>query len=118
MTAEHYFQAAKYFKTNPKYAEQIRVAPTPKMAKALGQSRTHPIRGDWEDVKEAFMREAVMEIFKSHERIRKILLATGDQLLIEDAPTDYYWGCGRTGTGKNRLEHILMEVRATLKEQE
>lgn len=44
-----------------------------------------------------------------------MLLATGAEELIENAPTDYFWGCGRTGSGKNKLGHILMRVRQELK---
>lgn len=40
---------------------------------------------------------------------------TDDEELIENAPSDYYRGCGRTGTGKNKLGLILMEVRANLR---
>ena len=35
--------------------------------------------------------------------------------LIEAAPADYFWGVGRTGTGKNRLGVLLMELRAALR---
>ena len=44
-----------------------------------------------------------------------LLLETEARELIENAPSDYYWGCGQTGTGKNRLGHLLMELRAALK---
>ena len=44
-----------------------------------------------------------------------MLLATGEEELIENAPGDYYWGCGRTGTGLNMLGKILMEVRNALR---
>ena len=42
-------------------------------------------------------------------------LATGDEELVEDSPNDYYWGRGRSGTGKNMLGRILMEVRDELR---
>jgi N-glycosidase YbiA len=45
------------------------------------------------------------------------LLATGDDLLVENAPGDYYWGCGKDGSGKNRLGTILMEVREILRRE-
>lgn len=117
MTVEHYFQAAKFFPTDPDYAEEIRVAATPRRAKQLGRSRKHPLREDWDAIKEDVMREAVRAKFLAHDEIRARLLATGDEELIENAPTDYYWGCGRSGTGKNRLGHILMELRAELAEE-
>ena len=57
------------------------------------------------------MRYAVQAKFDTHQRLRTELIATQTETLIEDAPTDYYWGAGRTGTGKNRLGEILMETR-------
>ena len=32
-------------------------------------------------------------------------------MIIEDSPTDYYWGCGKDKTGRNELGKILMKVR-------
>ena len=41
---------------------------------------------------------------------------TGEEELAEAAPTDFYWGVGRDGTGQNRLGHLLMRIRAELRE--
>ena len=60
------------------------------------------------------MRKAVFEKFSQNEDIKKILLSTGDEELIENTSDDYYWGCGTKGTGKNMLGKILMEVREKL----
>lgn len=114
-TSEHYFQAQKFAGTP--YAEQIRRAATPKQAAALGRDRNQPLRTDWEQVKDAVMRRAVLRKFETHADIRAILLATKDEELVENAPGDYYWGCGRTGTGQNKLGKILMDVRVTLRER-
>ena len=43
--------------------------------------------------------------------IRQIMLGTGNSLLVENSLIDYDWGCGADGSGKNRLVHILREVR-------
>jgi ribA/ribD-fused uncharacterized protein len=112
-TVEHYFQAQK-FPGSP-YVERIRLAHTPKDAKTLGRSRVVPLRTDWEQVKDDIMRRAVRRKFETHAALRALLLGTGDAVLIEDAPGDYYWGCGSAGTGKNMLGLILMEVRAALR---
>jgi N-glycosidase YbiA len=61
------------------------------------------------------MRKAVLCKFQTHEDIREILLGTGDEHIVENAPSDYYWGCGKEGTGKNRLGLILVEIRAQLR---
>lgn len=113
-TVEHYFQAQK-FPDHPDYQERIRQATTPKQAKSLGRTREVPIRLDWERVKEEVMRRALQAKFGSHAELRGILIETADRPLIEDAPTDSYWGSGRAGTGKNRLGVLLMELRAALR---
>ena len=108
-TSEHYFQAQKFVGTT--HANHIRNVKTPKDAARLGRQRTRPLRSDWEQVKENVMRKAVLCKFETHEDIRNILLSTGTQELVENAPGDYFWGCGQNGTGQNRLGEILMEVR-------
>lgn len=113
-TAEHYFQAQK-FPSQPAYQEKIRVARSPKDAKALGRSRKVPLRPDWEQVKDEVMRRALRAKFLAHPELAAALLATGTRVLVENAPSDEYWGCGRTGTGKNRLGCLLMELRSTLR---
>jgi ribA/ribD-fused uncharacterized protein len=66
-------------------------------AKRLGSSREYPLRTDWESVKDDVMRDAVRAKFTQHEDIRAVLLGTGDELLIEAAFNDSYWGSGPTG---------------------
>jgi ribA/ribD-fused uncharacterized protein len=114
-TVEHYFQAQKFpGGENAAYRETIRCAKTPKEAKALGRTRSIAIRLDWEDVKEDIMRDALRMKFAAG-KLRELLLATGDRVLIEASPFDTYWGCGRSGKGKNRLGELLMQVRAELR---
>lgn len=112
-TTEHYFQAQKFPKTE--HCEQIRQAKTPKDAAKMGRERSRPLRQDWEQVKDDIMRKCVLRKFETHADIREILLATGDEEIVENAPGDYYWGCGKDGSGKNMLGQILMEVREILR---
>lgn len=113
-TSEHYFQAQKFAGTSN--VEEIRQAKTPKQAAKMGRDRSRPLRTDWEEVKDSIMRQAVLHKFETHADIRKVLLSTGDQLIVEKAPRDYYWGCGANGSGKNKLGLILMEVREMLRD--
>lgn len=110
-TMEHYFQAMK-FPDSPEYQNKIRRARTPKEAKSLGRTREHPIRPDWNAVRDDVMRRAVSAKFAAHPELAAGLKATQNEELIENAPRDFYWGCGHTGSGKNRLGEILMETRA------
>lgn len=82
----------------------------------MGRSRRHKLREDWEQVKDDVMRRAVRRKFETDADLRELLLATSDEPLVENAPTDYYWGCGKTGTGRNMLGKMLMEVRAQLRQ--
>src|SRR4028118_1578205 len=114
-TSEHYFQAQKFAGTP--HAEEIRQVKTPKDVAKMGRERKRPLRRDWEDVKDEIMRKAVLKKFESHAGIREILLATGDEEIIENSPIDYYWGCGADGSGKNMLGKILVEVREILRKR-
>lgn len=115
-TSEHYFQAQKFAGTE--FEEKVRLAPSAKEAANLGRRRDFPLRSDWEQVKDDVMRRAVLKKFETHADIREVLIATGDQELVENTRGDYYWGCGKDDTGKNMLGIILMEVRATLRERD
>ncbi|MCC7447236.1 MAG: NADAR family protein [Anaerolineae bacterium] len=115
-TSEHYFQAQKFVGTP--HVEDVRNAKTPKEAAKIGRDDKRPLRTDWEQVKDDVMRRAVLRKFETHADIRAILLSTGDEELVENSPTDRYWGCGKDGTGKNVLGKILVEVRDILRKQE
>lgn len=112
-TSEHYFQAQKFAGTE--YEEEIQLSATPMEAANLGRDRNKPLRKDWEQVKDSIMKEAILAKFKTHDDIREILISTGDNEIIEKTTSDYYWGCGSNGTGRNMLGKILMEVRTILK---
>ncbi len=112
-TSEHYFQAQKFVGTP--YFEKVQQAKTPLEAANIGGDRSLPLRLDWRQVKDEFMKKAVLAKFQNHVDIQDILLSTGDHLLVETTSHDYYWGCGEDGSGKNRLGQILMEVRTILR---
>ncbi|NEP37403.1 NADAR family protein [Moorena sp. SIO3B2] len=113
-TSEHYFQAQKFAGTS--HVEEIRSCKTPAEAASMGRERTRPLRRDWEEIKDDVMGRGLLCKFQTHADIREILLGTRDELIVEDAPQDYYWGCGKDRSGKNRLGEILMEIRAILRE--
>ena len=111
--SEHYFQAMKFHDAD--YRRAICSDPNPMTAKKLGQTRKVPLRPDWDNVKDDIMLVAVREKFRAYPDLAALLLSTGDEDIIEAAPTDYYWGAGRTGSGKNMLGKILMRVRDELR---
>jgi ribA/ribD-fused uncharacterized protein len=115
-TSEHYFQAQKFAGTPRE--EEIRLASSARVAARMGRSRQHPLRPDWEAMKDAIMREVVLAKFTQRNDLRDILLSTGDEALVEHTENDSYWGDGGDGTGCNRLGQILMSVREELRGKE
>jgi N-glycosidase YbiA len=111
-TVEHFFQAQKF--NDPLAQQRIRRAVTPKDARMFGQSRTFELRADWDTVREEIMLEALRLKF-SIPIARELLLSTGDRMLIESSPYDYYWAAGQDGSGLNRLGHLLVQVRTELR---
>lgn len=114
-TSEHFFQAMKFEGTE--HEEIVRGAIGPGAAAAMGRDRKRPLREDWEQVKDDVMRTALYAKFTRYPRLRELLLATGDEHIIEDSPYDYYWGCGAKGDGKNMLGILLVELRERLRKK-
>lgn len=116
-TVEHYYQAQKFVGTaDAAIIPVIHAASTPEQAAALGRDRTRMVRPDWEQVKTQVMHEAVLKKFLTHTDIQAILISTGELLIVENSPTDCYWGCGQDKTGQNHLGKILMSVRQEIRQ--
>jgi ribA/ribD-fused uncharacterized protein len=115
-SVEHYYQAQKF--VDPELQQKIRKAEKPAIAKSLAGKYKAAIRPDWDEVKEAAMERAVRRKFELYPDLRALLLATGKEDLAEAAPTDYYWGVGRDGSGLNKLGVLLMRLRAELRRGE
>ena len=112
---EHYYQAQKF--ADSKLQQKFRKAEKPVIAKRLADKYQAAARPDWTDMKDAVMERAMRCKFAQHEDLRRLLLSTGDDELAEAAPNDYYWGIGQDGTGQNKLGHLLMRIRAELREE-
>ncbi|WP_414579025.1 NADAR family protein [Anabaena sp. CCY 9402-a] len=116
-TVEHFYQAQKFVgSVDAVIIPVIRAAKTPEDAAALGRCSSRRLRLDWDLVKTQVMREAVLKKFLTHSDIREILLSTGNEVLVENSPTDYFWGCGADNTGQNHLGKVLMSVREDLRQ--
>ncbi len=111
-SVEHYFQAQKF--TDKEHQVKILNSHSAKQAAELGRSRKVQIRKDWERIKDQIMFEAVLKKFQTHKELATMLLSTGEEPIVENAPGDYYWGSGKDGTGLNKLGHILEQVCAEI----
>ena len=73
------------------------------------------LRKDWEDVKIQVMENGLRLKFQD-PTLRKKLLATEDEELVEGNPWgDRYWGVCN-GSGKNKLGKLLMKIRKELQD--
>lgn len=130
-TVEHFYQAQK--SADPEYRQAIRAAESPGIAKRLAAPPDAPRkvssqswfrrtgnlpRGDWHEVKLDLMRRADWAKFHQNPALGRLLLATGDAVLIEDSPFEPFWGIGQDGHGLNWAGRVLMEVRQRLRELE
>jgi len=114
-TTEHFYQAHKFDPSDPlagAWFAQIAAADSPAIAAHIGRSHPEHYRPDWDRVKIPIMYRAVRQKFLTHPAIRQVLLDTGEAMLVENSPVDYFWGCGTDGTGQNQLGKLLMQLRA------
>jgi len=116
-SSEHFFQAMKFVTTDLEWAKEIQRARTPAESAKMGRDRKHPLREDWEDIKDDVMRVALFYKFTQNPALMYFLRGTKDAILVEHTVNDAYWGDGGDGTGKNMLGKLLMEIRDTENEQ-
>lgn len=68
------------------------------------------------------MKKALKYKFTQNKNLKKLLLLTGDKLLIEDSPYDGFFGVGGRGNKpikgvNNHLGYLLMDLRKKLKKK-
>jgi N-glycosidase YbiA len=109
-TCEHAYQAAKC--TDPVGQEAIRNARSPLQAKALAKEIHKDAKdSDWERKKVAVVEEILRAKLAQHPEAREALKESGDEDIVEDSPTDYFWGEGADGSGQNVLGKLWMKLR-------
>ena len=93
--------------------ERLRISKyDPETAKQEGRKLT--LRDDWDNVKLKVMYEICMIKFTTYPDLKRRLLETGNEELVEGNDWgDTYWGvCD--GKGENHLGKILMRIRSEL----
>eukprot|EP00935_MAST-01C_sp_MAST-1C-sp1_P000730 g730.t1 len=101
-SCEQYFQAQKFY--DDAYRRVIMAETDGDQLWSLGQSRQHPIREDWEELKVEVMYKANKEKFLQNEQLRAVLVATQGDIRAGGFPFWAKW---------NAI--ILMLVREELK---
>ena len=112
-SSEAYFQSRK---TSDPIVRQKFVGLTPDESKRLGRRVT--LRHDWEEIKDQVMTEVLEAKFSQNPDLSKLLVETGNALLVEgNTWGDKYWGVCK-GEGKNRLGFLLMVLREKIIKEE
>ncbi|KAG1746934.1 DUF1768-domain-containing protein [Suillus lakei] len=111
-TSEHLFQSFKFTGPNKRLAERIRLCgDSPSAAFNEAQRLKQYVRHDWKDINIRKMKRAIRCKFEQHDKLKILLLTTGNAYIVEDSPTDYFWGIGAMKTGRNELGEALMRLR-------
>lgn len=114
-SVENYFQSQRFVGTDDDYSELIRNKTNSALCRAMGKSKEHPARADWDDVKNEIMFRGLLAKFQTHPELATTLEKTGDALIEEENPADDYWGIGKDGKGANMMGKALMRVRQALR---
>lgn len=109
-TCEHAYQATKC--TDLAGRDAIRMARSPLHAKMLANDIYKAAKDpEWGKKKVALVEEILRAKLAQHSEARAALAESGDEEIIEDSPTDYFWGAGADGTGQNKLGKLWMKLR-------
>ena len=125
--AEQYMMAAKarLFKDSESLSK-IMAAKSPMIMKHLGRSVSGYDEAKWQAVGFDEVVKANFAKFSQNDRLKELLLATGDAVIAEASPKDDKWGIGidaetasktdeQDWPGKNLLGKALMKVREMLR---
>lgn len=129
-TSEHYFMYAKAMKFDPNgpVTYETLVSSTPAEAKKQGRQVRFFSESSWSAVDQQIMYEACLAKFSQNSELKKQILETGDNTIVECSPRDRKWGIGMGKNnpdaqnpdkwrGRNLLGETLMRVRAQLREE-
>jgi len=117
-TLEHYYQAIKFRGSDPEWYKQVRDAPTPAKARDMGADKTHTSDSTFSSSRINIMKRGLEKKFYPNEKLKALLLSTGDKKLIQASPVNSFWGEGAEKKGENHLGKLLMALRSEIKEAE
>ncbi|KEI69919.1 NADAR family protein [Endozoicomonas elysicola] len=125
-TAEHYFQCAK-FKVGSSSWSTIKNNPSPDHARVHAGNHFKPHNPDclhggnghaWGAEKDRVMWKTLTHKAVDDLQYRTELIGTGNSVLFENSPVDYYWGIGQNGSGQNTLGYMHMAIRDMIRRGE
>lgn len=112
-TAEHAYHAQKF--EDKGLCTQIQSCSSPLAAWQLSRKLRAHCRKDWDSVKVEILTAIIRAKIAQHPEVEKVLLATGEEEILEINPNDEFWGNGADGNGQNQTGKIWMQLRAELR---
>lgn len=113
-TSEHAYQWKKFSVSYPDIAQQIIEATSPGVVYKISSEHKNKLTQEWHDNKILVMEEVLIAKIEQHEKVRKVLFETGNKTIIENSPTDSFWGIGPDGKGRNELGKLYMKLRSKI----
>ena len=103
----------------------ILASDSPRRQKQLGRSVKNFVQSTWQDHCREIVFQGNLARFSQDQRLKKLLLDTGNKTIAEASPVDRIWGIGlapdnpkaldqNNWRGKNWLGYALMRVREAL----
>ena len=107
-------------------AEKLLSSDSPKEQKALGREAAGYIDSVWAGIRQTVAIRGLYAKFSQDAELKRLLLGTGDAVLVECTSNDRIWACGLDRDdddrlsadrwkGQNILGFALMEVRNMLR---
>ena len=112
---EEAYQASKFIGIAPEVEQKIKNSYSAHEAKKIAFENRDKQRKDWDEVKVQIMEELLRLKLNQNPYVKKKLLETGDYLIVEDSPTDSFWGWGEDRKGENVLGKLWMKLRDELR---
>lgn len=128
--SEQYMMAGKalFFGDVERYKLVMTAKEQPRI-KSLGRSVTPYDDRKWSEVRASIVLKANLLKFSQNDKLKEILLGTGNKILVEASPYDDIWGIAmgeeekgienpHNWRGQNLLGFTLMATRALLRKEE
>jgi N-glycosidase YbiA len=112
MTSEHAYQAAKF--DDPEIVDLIKNAPSAHDAKKIAEAHVNKEIGNWSEMRVGVMEEILRAKLAQHPYIQRKLRESGQREIVENSPTDSFWGRGPDWKGQNWLGKLWMKLRGEL----
>ncbi len=122
LSSEALYQACRYPHL-PLVQKEIIQQASPMTAKMKSKKYRSETRSDWEKVKIQIMRWSLRaKLFNNWNTFSKLLLSTGNKIIVEESKKDEYWGAIPNDQnlliGVNALGRLLMELREEIRNYE